>query len=214
MVNERSLEVGMASLSESERRALEFIEARITEYGYPPTVREILEACGFASKNAVHKLLRRLEAKGYIELVPGEARGIRLLKPTKGIPVLGEIPAGKPLIPYEDLEEVVPLDPSFFGGGKLFIVRVSGDSMVGAGILDGDLVVIRPQEEAESGEIVAALLTEPEPHVTLKRLRIANGGLELHPENPAYSPMVFSKEDVTQGKVKILGIKVGLLRKG
>ena len=204
----------MASLSESERRALEFIEARITEHGYPPSVREILEACGFASKNAVHKLLRRLEAKGYIELVPGEARGIKLLRPTKGIPVLGEIPAGEPLIPYENLEEVVPLDPSFFGGGKLFIVRVSGDSMVGAGILDGDLVVIRPQEEAESGEIVAALLTEPEPHVTLKRLKIVNGGLELHPENPAYSPTVFSKEDVARGKIKILGVKVGLLRKG
>ncbi len=204
----------MASLSESEKRALEFIEARITEHGYPPSVREILEACGFASKNAVHKLLRRLEAKGYIELVPGEARGIRLVRPTKGIPVLGEIPAGEPLIPYEDLEEVVPLDPSFFGGGKLFIVRVSGDSMVGAGILDGDLVVIRPQEEAVSGEIVAALITEPEPHVTLKRLKVTNGGLELHPENPAYSPLHFSKEDVTQGKVKILGVKVGLLRKG
>ena len=204
----------MAGLSESERRALGFIETRITEHGYPPSVREILEACGFASKNSVHKLLRRLEAKGYIELVPGEARGIKLLRPTKGIPVLGKIPAGEPLIPYEELEEVVPLDPSFFGGGRLFIVRVSGDSMVGAGILDGDLVVIRPQGEAESGKIVAALLTEPEPHVTLKRLKVTNGGLELHPENPAYSPMVFSKEDVAQGKVKILGIKVGLLRKG
>ena len=204
----------MTDLSERERKALEFIERHISEYGYPPTVRQIAEACGLSSTGAVYKLLRRLEGKGYVELSPGESRGIRLLKPARGIPVLGEIPAGEPLIPYEDLEEVVPLDPSFFGGGKLFIVRVSGDSMVGAGILDGDLVVIRPQEEAESGEIVAALITEPEPHVTLKRLKVTNGGLELHPENPAYSPMHFSKEDVTQGKVKILGVKVGLLRKG
>jgi len=201
-------------LTETEEKVLKFIEDYLVEHDFPPTVREIAEACGFASKNSVHWVLRKLKSKGFIEIVPREARAIRLLKPTRGIPVLGEIPAGEPLIPYEDLEEVVPVDPSFFGGGKLFMVRVTGDSMKDAGIFDGDLVVIRPQEEAESGEIVAALITEPEPHVTLKRLKVTNGGLELHPENPAYSPMHFSKEDVTQGKVKILGVKVGLLRKG
>jgi len=204
----------VSRLSETEKTALDFIESYILEHGYPPTLREIAEACEFSSKNSAYKLLRRLEAKGFLELVPGEARGIRLTRPSRGIPVLGEIPAGEPLIPYEELEEIVPLDPSFFGGGKLFAVRISGDSMKDAGILDGDLVVIRPQEEAESGRIVAALLTEPEPHVTLKRLKLINGRLELHPENPAYEPMVFTKEDVSLGKVKILGVKVGLIRRG
>ncbi|WP_022853222.1 transcriptional repressor LexA [Thermodesulfatator atlanticus] len=204
----------MPKLSESEKIALEFIEEYLSKNGYPPSFREIAEACGFSSKSSVHKLLRRLEAKGFVELVPGEARGIRLLRPAKGIPVLGKIPAGEPLIPYEDLEEVVPIDPSFFGGGRLFMVRVRGDSMKDAGILPGDLVVIRPQEEAFSGDIVAALIYEPEPYVTLKRLKISQGRIELHPENPVYEPMIFSKEEVENGKLKILGVKVGLLRKG
>ncbi len=202
------------ALSPKEKEALEFIEAYFVDNGFPPTVREIGEAIGFTSKSSVYKLLRRLEAKGYLEIVPGEARGLRLIRPARGIPVLGKIPAGEPLIPYEDFEEVLPVDPSFFGEEKLFALRVKGDSMVGAGILPGDLVVIRVTEEAKNGEIVAAVLTEPEAEVTLKRLELKDGTLVLKPENPSYEPFVFEKEDVARGRVKILGVMVGLIRKG
>jgi len=152
----------------------------------------------------VQNYLSILERKGYITLHPGKKRSIRVLVPS-GIPVVGRIPAGSPVIPREEFEEVLNIDPAFFTTEPCFAVRVQGDSMTGAGIHHGDYAVIRQQSSAENGQIVAALIGE---EITLKRFYQRGKRIELRAENPAYEPMVFEDKPPV-----ILGVLVGIIRK-
>lgn len=193
-------------LTERQRRVFDFIVRFIRERGFAPTVRELMEEFGFRSPRTAFLYLRVLEEKGLIKVHRGKARGVEVLeRPREGIPLLGRIPAGFPHEPVEDFEEVLPVDPSFFGPGEKFALKVKGDSMIGAGIKDGDIAVIRTGVEPQDGQIAAALYNG---EVTLKRLRRRNGRVELLPENPAYKPITAEPSEV-----QILGVMVGLIRR-
>ena len=185
----------METLTPRQRRIMEFIRGTVQERGYPPTVREIGEAVGLTSSSSVHSQLANLERRGLLTKDPSKPRALglhdRLAAPRAStVPLIGRIAAGAPILAEEHIEDVVAVPEGMTGRGEHFALRVSGESMTGAGILDGDLVVVKRQDIAEDGEIVAAVLTEgAEPEATVKRLRVTDDGVELHPENPAFSPI-------------------------
>ena len=206
---------GVEALGLRQKRILDFILSTVEERGYPPSVREIAEAVGLASPSTVHAHLEALQSKGYIRKDPTKPRAIEIsyapgMGPaaskagTKMVPLLGRIAAGAPLQAVEDIEDVLPLPQSVIGEGTFFMLRVKGDSMTGAGIEDGDLVVIRKQDDATPGSIVAAMLDD---EATVKTLIRDNGRTLLRAENPAYAPIEVNTE---QGR--ILGKVVALLR--
>lgn len=201
-------------LTDRQKNVLSFIENYIAQHNIPPTIKEIGEAVGLRSVSSVYSLLKKLEKKGYISMPSGRRRSIRLLRSMiVGIPIFGDIPAGEPKIPWDKVEELVPIDPKYFGGQKVFGLRVVGDSMIEAGIFDGDVAIIREQPFAQTGNIVAAILTDPEPHATLKYLYQKNGGFTLTPANPKYKEQFFTAEDIALGRVIVAGRLVGLIRK-
>src|SRR5882724_5100655 len=198
----------MGELSDRQAAILDFVSSHCANYGYPPTVREIGLAVGLASPSTVHGHLAKLEALGYIRrhatkpramLVHNRGRGAEPPGSVSGaLPLVGAVAAGLPRLAQEDVEDWVPVP---FRGD--FVLRVTGDSMVGAGILDGDMVVVRRQQSADDGEIVVALVDDAE--ATVKRLRRADGQVVLQAENAAYAPIVADD-------VRILGKVVGLVR--
>jgi repressor LexA len=206
---------GVEALGPRQKRILEFILSAVEDRGYPPSVREIADAVGLASPSTVHAHLEALQSKGYIRKDPTKPRAIEIsyapgMGPAssssgvKRVPLVGSIAAGAPLQAVEDIEDVLPLPASFIGEGTFFALRVKGDSMTGAGIEDGDLVVIRKQDDATPGSIVAALL---EDEATVKTLIRDGAKTILRAENPAYAPI-----EVTAENSRILGKVVALLR--
>lgn len=202
-------------LTARQRQVLVFISEYLAEKGYPPSVREIGEAVGLTSSSTVHLHLSTLQKKGYLRRDPTKPRAIEIRwdeasgakadrSPVRNVPLLGQIAAGQPVLAAEQVEEVFPLPVEFVGEDTVFMLRVKGDSMLDAGILDGDYVVVRQQPAAETGEIVAALVGGEE--ATVKRLRKREGVVELVPENPAYEVMAF-----TEG-VEILGKVISVIR--
>jgi len=195
-----------------QRRILEYIADIVRDRGYPPTVREIGEAVGLTSSSSVHSQLANLERKGLLHKDPTKPRAIGLADESTRpdgvvIPVLGRIAAGVPVLATENVEEYLTVPVGFAKGGEHFALRVAGQSMTGAGILDGDVVVVRRQDSAADGDVVAALLPGPgEDEATVTRLRRRAGRVTLHPENPAFSPI-----QMTEGR--ILGKVVAVLRK-
>ena len=198
-------------LTPRQRRIMEFIAQTVRDRGYPPTVREIGEAVGLTSSSSVHAQLANLERLGLLHKDPTKPRAITTSEPKPDgvpIPLVGRIAAGTPVMAVEHVEEYLTVPMGFVGGGDHFALRVTGDSMVGAGILDGDVVVVRGQNEAEDGDIVAALLPGPaEDEATVKRLRRQRGRVMLAPENPALEPFEMDPEG------RILGKVVAVLRK-
>jgi len=206
------------ALSTRQRQVLDYIAATVSERGYPPAVREIGDALGLSSPSTVHAHLSSLVRFGYLRRDPSKPRAIEVVGtpsdtsagdlPHRGavrdVPLVGRIAAGSPILADESVEEVLPLPESLVGRGPVFMLRVRGDSMVDAGILDGDLVVIRSQPDADDGALVAALVDGEE--ATVKRLRRRDGAVVLEAANPAYHPMVF-----TSG-VEVLGVVVSVLR--
>ena len=203
-----------------QRQVLELIKREVATRGYPPSVREIGRHLGLSSPATVHSHLRALERAGHIRRDPTKPRAIEILggdrervpaalsarsEPTRDVPLLGRIAAGSPILAEEHVEDVMPLPESLVGSGPLFMLEVRGDSMIEAGILDGDMVVVRSQPQAENGEIVACLVDREE--ATVKRIEKRRGEVILHSENPEYEPMVF-----TSG-VEILGKVVTVLRR-
>ncbi|SHI49167.1 transcriptional repressor LexA [Desulfofundulus thermosubterraneus] len=198
------------ALTPREKIILEVIKENIRTKGYPPSVREIGQIVGLKSSSTVHYYLKRLEDKGLLRRDPTKPRALELLehtlsfsRPMQMVPLLGRVAAGEPILAVENQEDVFPLPASFTGEGEFFMLTVRGDSMIEAGILDGDLVVVRRQPSADNGDIVVALL---EDEATVKRFFRENDHIRLQPENKAMSPI----------KVKnplILGKVVGLLRK-
>ena len=178
----------MAELSKMQQQIYDFLVSYIRSRGYPPSVREIGEAVGLKSPSTVHFHLKHLEEAGVIEKGAGKGRAITLTAPPlpeDKVPIVGNVAAGSPILAQECIEDYLTFDT---GGrsGEFFALRVRGESMLGAGILPGDLVVVRRQETANNGEIVVAMI---EDEATVKRLSRKNGRTWLLPENDAYSPI-------------------------
>jgi repressor LexA len=212
---------GVRVLSERQQQVLEYIRKTVAERGYPPSVREIGEAVGLSSPSTVHSHLSSLVAAGAITRDPSKPRAIMIVDDARqaatpatertlpdrlrDVPILGRIAAGTPILAAEHVEDVLTLPVDLIGNDPVFLLEVKGDSMIDAGILDGDLVAIRSQKDALDGEIVAALIEGEE--ATVKRLRRREGKVILESENPAYEPMVF-----TDG-VELVGKVVSVLRR-
>ncbi len=201
-------------LSERQQQVLDYIRDTVNGRGYPPSVREIGEAVGLNSPSTVHSHLNSLVKAGAIRKDPSKPRALVVLDeqaPTtadsrvRDIPLLGRIAAGTPILAAEQVESVMPLPTELVGEGPVFLLEVKGDSMIDAGIHEGDLVAVHSQPDALDGEIVAALVDGEE--ATIKRLRRKNGKVILESENPAYEPMVF-----TDG-VELIGKVVSVLRR-
>lgn len=204
-------------LSERQQQVLDYIRKTVAGRGYPPSVREIGEALGLSSPSTVHSHLTALVAAGALHRDPSKPRAIVVVEEAqldsaataadapsrpgrvRDVPVLGRIAAGTPILAAEQVEEVIPLPVDLVGTGPVFLLEVKGDSMVDAGILDGDLVAVRSQKDARDGEIVAALIDGEE--ATVKRLRRRGGKVILEAENPAYEPLVYSDGVELVGKV-------------
>ena len=193
-----------------QERILDFIGRTVSDRGYPPTVREIGEAVGLTSSSSVHAQLANLERKGLLHKDPTKPRAMALDRPRAdavAVPLVGRIAAGAPILAAEHVEDYVAVPEAFASDSEHFALTVSGDSMIGAGIFDGDLVVVRSQEHAEDGDIVAALLPGPaEEEATVKRFGHDGARVMLIPENPALKPF-----EMTDGRV--LGRVVAVLRK-
>jgi repressor LexA len=198
-------------LTERQREILEFIEAETGSRGYPPSVREIGQAVGLTSPSTVHAHLATLQRHGYLRRDPTKPRAIEVRydansgvvadrRPVRHVPLVGDVAAGTDVLAQENVEEVYPVPADLTGEGDLFMLRVRGDSMIEAGILDGDLVVTRAQPTAEKGEIVVVGI--PGEEATVKTYNRRDGEVVLEPANPALEPMVFDPSEVTiYGKV-------------
>src|SRR3954469_9740043 len=197
-------------LTSRQKQIYDFVLGTIREKGYAPSIPEIGRQFKIASTNGVSDHLKALEKKGYIRRIGKRAievlsaLGKPLLTATREIPVLGRVPAGKPFLSEENAEGILSI-PSDMGSGKLFALQVKGDSMTGAGIIDGDRVIVKQQGTAENGEIVCAII---DGEATLKRFYKKDGVITLKAENEKYAPIV-----VTRGEFRIAGRVVGLLRK-
>jgi repressor LexA len=204
----------MDDLTPRQQRIVEYIRRTVQDRGYPPTVREIGEAVGLTSSSSVHAQLANLQRKGLLRKDPAKPRAIEVAgaRPRGSaavtVPVLGRIAAGAPLLAEENIEDHVAIDVGLAGDEEHFALRVAGESMIDAGILDGDLVVIRRQDVAEDGSIVAAQVPGPaEEEATVKRLRRRGRRVTLVPENPTMEPF-----DLPEGG-RILGQVVAVLRR-
>jgi len=198
-------------LTARQERLLRIIEESIAQRGYAPTLQEMAQAMGIASLQGVKDHLVALERKGYLNRFPGRRRAITVtqpLLPLEGsVPILGRVAAGKPLLAVENQEGALSLNADLLGTRAHFALRVQGDSMIDAGIKDGDHVIVRQQDTADSGDIVVALLGE---EVTVKRLRKQGATLLLEAANAAYPPIPLSPQSSSS---RILGVVVGLYRK-
>ena len=203
----------MTKVSKRQEAILEFIKNEVRSKGYPPSVREIGEAVGLASSSTVHGHLERLEGKGLIRRDPTKPRAIEILEiddspvPKQGVvhvPLIGKVTAGQPISAIEDIQEYFPL-PDTYGAAEdqLFMLEIMGESMIEAGILDGDYVVVKKQATANNGEIVVAMTEEDE--ATVKRFYKEKNHFRLQPENSSMDPIYVQN-------VTILGKVVGLYR--
>ena len=197
----------MAKLTSRQQEILDFIRNSLEVLGAPPTRAEIAQAFGFASHNAAEEHLKALAKKGLIVLEPGSARGIRLVEQL-GLPLIGSVAAGSPILAVENVQARYALDAALFSPRADFLLRVRGLSMINAGIFDGDLLAVHRCAEARNGQIVVARLDED---VTVKRFRQHGPVIELIAENPDFEPIIV---DTREQQVAIEGVAVGLIRGG
>ena len=211
----------MTDLNKRERAILKFIEKQINEKGYPPSVREIGKAVGLSSTATVHGYLAKLTKKGYIKKEDQKGRTLRVLKggladnekPSPkplyngrelvDVPVIGKITAGAPILAVENVTDTFPIPIDFVGNSESFMLTVRGESMIEAGILDGDYILVKRQNSARNGQIVVALI---EDEATVKTFYKEKDHIRLQPENDTMAPFIFDN-------VTILGVAVGLYRK-
>ena len=199
-----------SDLTTRQLAILKYIKKEIKVKGYPPAVREIGEAVGLSSSSTVHNHLNQLENKGYIKRDPTKPRAIEVIDPymkpakeTVDVPLLGQVTAGLPILAVENIEEYYPLPLDFVKTGEdIFMLKVRGDSMINAGIMDGDMVIVRKQNTAGNGDIVVALL---EDEATVKRFYKESRHIRLQPENEKYEPII-------SADVVVLGKVIGLYR--
>ncbi|MCM3629982.1 transcriptional repressor LexA [Paenibacillus glycanilyticus] len=203
----------MSKISNRQQSILEFIKNEVRDKGYPPSVREIGEAVGLASSSTVHGHLDRLEKKGLIRRDPTKPRAIEILDQdgvdgiilpaVAQVPIVGKVTAGMPITATENIEEYFPISAHFVGDDEVFILNVIGDSMIEAGIHNGDLVIVRQQQTANNGDIVVAMTEDDE--ATVKTFYKEKDHIRLQPENSTMEP-------IRLNNVTILGKVVGLFR--
>lgn len=203
-----------SDISDRQKQILDFILEMVQRRGYPPSVREIGEAVGLSSPSTVHSHLSALVDGGYLRRDATKPRAIEVIDSgdegelrratVRDVPLVGRIAAGSPILAQEDIEEIFPLPTELVGNEPVIMLRVQGDSMINAGIFDGDMVVVRRQPDAGNGELVAALIDGEE--ATVKRFRRDGDRVLLIAENPAYEPIVLT------GGVEIIGKVVAVLR--
>jgi repressor LexA len=208
---------GGPMLTERQRQILDFLTKYVDSHGYPPTVREIGEAVGLASPSTVHAHLANLERAGLLKRDPTKPRAIELYRepkpqpdeaPVHRLPLVGEVAAGGPLLAEDNIEDYLAVPEPLSKGGEEFLLRVKGDSMINAGILDGDIAVVERAQDARDGDIVVALAGEDETaeEATLKRLfRESDGRVRLQPENDALEP-IYAQH------VQLIGKVIGVFR--
>ncbi|MGI9219874.1 MAG: transcriptional repressor LexA [Woeseiaceae bacterium] len=201
----------MRPLTPRQKQILEMIQDFMDETGMPPTRAEIARQLGFKSANAAEEHLRALQKKGVLELLPGASRGIQLkdsLRDQMGLPLVGRVAAGSPILAEEHIEAHYRMDPAFFNPKPHYLLRVNGMSMKDAGILDGDLVAVHRTPEVRSRQIVVARLDD---EVTVKRYRQNGSIVELLPENEDFEPILV---DLKEQAMVIEGVVVGVIRDG
>jgi repressor LexA len=206
-----------ATLTARQRQVLEFVDSEVRSRGYPPSVREIGEAVGLSSPSTVHAHLAALQDKGYLKRDPTKPRALEISlepmtgaaierRPVRHVPLLGDVAAGTGVLAAEHVEELLPLPADLTGEGELFMLRVRGDSMIDAGIFDGDYVVARSQPSADNGDIVVAGI--PGEEATVKTFLRKRNKIVLRPANERFEDLVFDPDDV-----QIYGKVVTLLRR-
>ena len=204
-------------LTARQRQVLEFIDAEVRQRGYPPSVREIGEAVGLSSPSTVHAHLAALQDKGYLRRDPSKPRAIEVTlepstgsaaerRPVRHVPLVGDVAAGTGVLAAEHVEELMPVPEDLTGDGELFMLRVRGESMIDAGIFDGDFVVVRVQPDADNGDIVVAGI--PGEEATVKTFLRKRNKIVLRPANETMEDLVFDADDV-----RIYGKVVTLLRR-
>ena len=198
----------MQNLTARQEEVLSLIKNHLEETGYPPTRADIAKQLGFKSANAAEEHLKALAKKGAIEIIPGTSRGIKLAYEAEGIPIIGNVAAGNPILAEENIEDYCELSPSFFKPNADYFLRVRGDSMKDSGIIDGDLLAVHKTTDAKNGDIIVARIDN---EVTVKRLKRSGTkySLSLLPENPDYSPI---KIDLRENDFAIEGLAVGVVR--
>lgn len=221
-------------ITDSQRKILNFINKEVKEKGYPPSVREICRAVGFKSTSTVHTYLARLTKAGFIQKDPLKTRAIKVMDNINGIddsidsndidsfkadevfsygkklinvPVIGKVTAGEPILAVENIEDFFPLPEEMVQNSEVFMLKVKGDSMIDAGILDGDLVVVRQQNWAENRDIVVALIND---EATIKTYYQEKGFIRLQPENPRMEPIIIKGNT---SSMSVLGKVIGVFRR-
>jgi repressor LexA len=201
-------------LTPVQEKVFKFLKDHLQEKGFPPTLREIASHFGLQGPKAPQKTLNILERKGYVRKIPGGSRAIEVLRPPPArltqilpVPIVGRVQAGEPILAVENIEGYINLDRSLVSSGDVFLLRVQGDSMIDAHIQDGDFALVKPQPNAENGEIVVALI---EDEATIKRIFKKRDLIRFEPANPKMEPIVVKKGEK---KVTIVGKVVGIFRK-
>lgn len=200
----------MSKLTQRQAEVLALIKAYIDETGFPPTRADIARKLGFKSANAAEEHLKALARKGAIEMIAGASRGIRIAAPEhKGIPIVGQVAAGNPILAQEHIEDYCEIPPSFFHPAADYFLRVRGDSMIDIGIFENDLLAVHKTSQAESGDVVIARIDD---EVTVKRLKKTRSKYQLllMPENKDYSPI---EVDLRSQDFAIEGLSVGVVRR-
>jgi repressor LexA len=201
-------------LTKRQQEVLDFLKDYLVEKGFPPTLREIAFHFGLRGPKSPQKTLSILERKGFIRKVPGGSRAIEIISFPQfslthilSVPIVGKVKAGEPILAVENIEGYLNLDRSLASSGDVFLLRVEGDSMIDAHIQDGDFALVKPQPNAENGEIVVALI---EDEATIKRIFQKRDLIRLEPANPRMEPIIVKKGEK---KVTIVGKVVGIFRK-
>ncbi|QIG04569.1 transcriptional repressor LexA [Proteus sp. ZN5] len=200
----------MKALTARQQQVYDLVRDHISQTGMPPTRAEIASQLGFRSPNAAEEHLKALARKGVIEIVSGASRGIRLLmeEEPEGLPLIGRVAAGEPLLAQEHIESHYQVDPMLFKPSADFLLRVNGMSMKDIGIMDGDLLAVHKTQDVHNGQVIVARI---EDEVTVKRFKKSGNKIELHAENPEFSPIVV---DLREQSFTVEGLAVGVIRNG
>lgn len=204
-------------LTEKQVKILSYIKHELTQRGYPPSVREICQAVGLSSTSSVHAHLNTLEHKGYIRKANNKRRALEVIdmddvcnhmpkKEIVNIPIIGTVTAGSPILAVENIEDTLPMASDYIGKNETFALKIRGESMIDAGILDGDYVIINSQATASNGNIVVALIDE---EATVKEFYKEDGHIRLQPRNETMSPIIIENTEA----FKILGVVIACVRK-
>jgi repressor LexA len=201
--------ITMRPLTPRQQQIFDLIREKISDTGMPPTRAEIADFFGFKSANAAEEHLKALAKKGYIEMLPGTSRGIRLAEEfieAEGLPLIGRVAAGEPILAQEHIEDRYQIDGNLFRPAADYLLRVNGESMKDIGIMDGDLLAVHQTTDVQNGQVVVARV---EDDVTVKRFKRDGNVVYLHAENESFAPI---KVDLTSQQFNIEGIAVGVIR--